>query len=295
MTSLSAVLPRTGVCLDAPHLRGVSRLMGRMLFMGAGGLSNRELNGRLERLGATMGCGLGNDNIFLRLDALTENLDAALELFLLSVHQPNFDEAEFASLKGELVSSWVADREEHKQLRAQEMYMQQIYRDAPNGFLPDGTGQGLRASTLDDVRAQHVKLFGGGEPFLAVLSDLPEGEIRARIADKVELPRRANGSDYPWDGFVLQFPFNNIRNSSNSTIHQHLQQGPIIMKNRSEILRNSKNHMTMFHIKSLPSNTIRPFITKSLPTMSTHPRITTKMNNLHFTTNIFLTFLSLSQ
>ncbi len=202
VTSLSVVLPRTGVCQDAPHLRGVSRLMGRMLFMGAGGLSNRELNGRLERLGATVGCALANDNIFLRLDTLTENLDAALELFLLSVHEPNFDEAEFARLKGELVSSWVADREEHKQLRAQEMYMQRIYRDAPNGFLPDGTDQGLRASTLDDVRAQRARLFEGGEPFLAVLSDLPDGEVRARIAEKVELPRRPNGGDYPWDGFV---------------------------------------------------------------------------------------------
>ncbi|MCZ6534036.1 MAG: pitrilysin family protein [SAR324 cluster bacterium] len=202
VTSISVFLPRTGVCLDPPHLQGVSQLMGQMLFMGAGGLSNFELNGRLERLGAAMGCSLANDHVSLRLQTLTENLAPALELFLLSILEPNFDQGEFERLQGELLSSWIADREEHKQLRAQEMYMQQLYRNAPNGYLPDGNDQGLRACTLDDVRAQHEKLFAGGEPFLAVQSDLLEKDVQARVAEKITLPRKGNGASYPWDGYA---------------------------------------------------------------------------------------------
>ncbi len=56
------------------------------------------------------------------------------------------------------------------------------------------------------------------------------------------------------------------------------------IKNKTKIRRNSQHHMTMFHIKRLPSHTIRPFIRKPFPTMSTHPRITPKMNNLHLPT-----------
>ena len=63
VTHVSLLLPRTGVCLEPGHLRGVSRLMARLLFMGAGGLTNRELNSRLERLGASAGCSLASAGV----------------------------------------------------------------------------------------------------------------------------------------------------------------------------------------------------------------------------------------
>ena len=88
LTSISLMLPRTGVCLDPSGVRGATRLMGRLMFMGAGGMDNWELNSRLERLGASMGASLANDFAVLRLETLTANLDAALELFLLSVLEP---------------------------------------------------------------------------------------------------------------------------------------------------------------------------------------------------------------
>lgn len=202
ITSVSLVLPRTGVCLDPSRRRGATRLMGRLLFMGAGGMDNREINGRLERLGASMGASLANDYIVLRLETLTANLDAALELFLLSVHQPAFDEADFARLRMELLSSWSADREEHKQLRAQEVYMQRMYGDAPNGYLPDGTDEGLRACAVSHVHDQYAKLFQGGEAFVAVLSDLPEAEARKRVAEPMAIPSTGNGGAYPWDAYA---------------------------------------------------------------------------------------------
>jgi predicted Zn-dependent peptidase len=202
VTYVSLFLPKTGACLDPSRLQGLSRLMLRMLFTGAGGLSNEEINQRLERLGATMGASLANDLAVPRLMALTENLDAALELFLLSLREPNFTEAEFERLKAELLSSWFADREEHKPLRAQEVYLHQLYRDAPTGYLPDGNDEGLRASSLENVRAQYEGLFRGAPPILAVLSDLPEQEVRARIASRVEWLREGNGRAYPWDDFA---------------------------------------------------------------------------------------------
>lgn len=204
LTSLSIMLPRTGVCLDPPGARGATRLMGRLLFMGAGGLDNRELNSRLERLGASMGASLANDFAVLRLETLTANLDAALELFLLSAHEPNFDEEEFERLRQELLTTWIADREEHKQMRAQETYLRQMYGGAPNGWLPDGTAEGLRACALADVTGQYGKMFTGGEAFVAVLSDLPEADAQSRVADRIEMPHAANGGPYPWDDYSPQ-------------------------------------------------------------------------------------------
>ena len=120
--------------------------------------------------------------------------------------EPAFDEAEFSRLQQELLTTWIADREEHKQLRAQEIYMQQMYGGTPNGYLPDGTDQGLRACTLAHVRGQYEKLFGGGEAFVTVLSDLSEAEVQKRVAGRIALPRGPNGAPYPWDAFSPQAP-----------------------------------------------------------------------------------------
>jgi zinc protease len=201
ITQVILVLPRTGACLDPARRRGLARLTLRLMQSGAGGLSNAELNGRLERLGAVVGFSLANDHLSLRLTALTENLNAALELFLTMLHRPNFDEREFSRLREELVSSWIADREESKSLRAQEMYLALTYRDQAHAYPSDGTLDGLRAVTVDHVREHWPALLGRDEPLLAVLTNLGKAEVEARIAARITLPPPREGLPHPWDGF----------------------------------------------------------------------------------------------
>ncbi len=201
VTQVILVLPRTGACLDPARGRGLARLTLRLIQAGAGGLGNAELNGRLERLGAAVGFSLANDHLSLRLTTLTENLDTALDLFLLMLHRPNFDGGEFGRLQEELISSWIAEREESKSLRAQEAYLTLTYRDQPHAYPSDGTLDGLRAISLDQVRGHWPALLGRDEPLLAVLTNLDEGAVKARIAGRIVLPPPREGLPHPWDHF----------------------------------------------------------------------------------------------
>lgn len=201
VTQVILVLPRTGSALDPAPYRGLGRLTLRLMQTGAGGLSNAEMNGRLERLGAAVGYSLASDHLSVRLTTLTENLDAALDLFLLMIQAPNFAEDEFARLRDELVSAWIADREESKALRAQEVYAALTYRNGPQSYGADGTLEGLRAASVDHVRAHWTALLGRDEPILAVLSNLDEPAVRARIAARVALPPPREAPPHPWDNF----------------------------------------------------------------------------------------------
>lgn len=221
VTQINLVFPRTGACLDRPERQGLTRHTLRLMLMGAGGMSTGELNGRLERLGASTGFTLANDHFTLRLISLSENLDAALELFLLSLHQPRFDPGEFAQLQAELVSGWVAERDESKQTRAHEVYLHRMYGGGPQGYLSDGVLQGLKAITLDDITSHYRALFSGDAPLMAVLSDLPRASLESRVVSRLTLPDGKNqgaadgdptDSDpadgalgngrYPWDDFT---------------------------------------------------------------------------------------------
>ena len=202
VTQINLVFPRTGACLDPPERQGLTRYTLRLMLMGAGGMSTEELNGRLERLGANTGFSLSNASFTLRLISLSENLAAAWELFMLSLHQPLFDSGEFAQLQTELVSAWVAERDESKQTRAHEVYLHRMYGDGPQGYLSDGSLQGLRAITLDDVKAHYRMLFSGDAPLVIALSDLPRGSLESQVDSSLTFPdgnhrEAANGGHRP--------------------------------------------------------------------------------------------------
>ncbi|MDH5751851.1 MAG: insulinase family protein [Deltaproteobacteria bacterium] len=212
LTAVSLVLPRTGVCLEPPGLQGVTRLALRMIFRGAGAFSNEEYNSRLERLGATVGAGLGSDYVSFKMLTLTDNLDQALELFALALDEPRFDSGEFERLQGELISSWKFDRQESKRLRALEVYHREIYQGRPQGYLSDGTLEGLQAAGLDDVRAQFRLLRETGRPVVAMVSNLPREEllekVSARLGATVQTgPEEGREqSPHPWDDFEPPVP-----------------------------------------------------------------------------------------
>jgi len=207
VTQVVLIFPRSGVCLDPADRQGLTRLTSRMLFSGAAGLAHAEYNSRLERLGANAGSTLANDHLTLRLITLTQNLDRALDLFLDAIFRPNLDEEEFRRLREELHSSWISDREEHKNLRALDVYLQRIYEGQPTGYQADGTEAGLLGATIGDVRRQYGHLFGSEEPILGVLSDLPRAEAERRIAPRFAAPAPApNGAAYPRDGFRPKRP-----------------------------------------------------------------------------------------
>ena len=203
VTRVSVILPRTGACLDPVDRQGLTRLTTRLMFQGAAGMSNEEINGKLERLGASMGCSVSNDTLAFRLLCLTENLEPAMELFLQSIHQPNLDSEEFHRLQSELISGWIADREESKQLRAQDAYMDTLFGETPAGFMADGKLEGLRTSTIEDVRAHYPVLFSQGDALAAILSDLPESEAERRVYSPLSLPEATNEiAKFPWDEFT---------------------------------------------------------------------------------------------
>jgi zinc protease len=163
------------------------------------------MSGQLERLGASTGFSLYNDHVTLRLTTLTANLDRALDLFLTSVHDPAFDPGEFAQLQAELTSGWIAEREESKQLRAQEVYQRRVYAETPPGYRADGALEGLRAAAPDDLRRQYRRLLARDDALCAVLSDLPQADVERRIQARLALPTPREGDTppvWPWDGFA---------------------------------------------------------------------------------------------
>ena len=202
LTNVVLVLPRTGVCLDPPQKQGLTHVLTQLMLRGAGGLSQAELHEQLERLGASISCGIQSDHSTWSLSTLSENAGASLRLFQSTLVEPNLEQGELDSLKRELISTWIHNREENKFSRAQDIYFRQLFCGGEQGFSTDGTLAGLRNISLDDVRSHYENQFKGSPPLLGILSNHPLEQVEDSIAGKLALPVSAPLAHHPWDDFV---------------------------------------------------------------------------------------------
>ncbi len=89
---------------DPADKKGLVNLFSMMIDEGAGGLSALELNEEIELLGSNMDVSSSNDNIFISLRTLKENVDKSLELFAKIIISPHFDEDDFLREKRKILT-----------------------------------------------------------------------------------------------------------------------------------------------------------------------------------------------
>ncbi|MDH4122129.1 MAG: insulinase family protein [Deltaproteobacteria bacterium] len=201
VTHVNLVFPHSGACQDPADRQGLSLLTLKMLLKGAGGMPSGEFNRAMERLGASMQVNLSSDTLSLRLVTLTASLDQTLALFLTALTRPNMEEEAFRQLRQEALSNWIAEREENKRTRVRDVYLSAQYGQGPLAYGTDGTRQGLEAIRVEDCRRRHQEMLAGSRPLLAVLSDLTQEEIEARVAARFSFPTPGAPAPYPWDTF----------------------------------------------------------------------------------------------
>lgn len=98
-----------GGTLDAPGKRGVTNLMVGLLEEGTGDMDARDFAQATEELAAQYGYRPYDESIALSAKFLTENKDAALELFRKSVVEPRFDQESIDRVREQVLTGIRSD------------------------------------------------------------------------------------------------------------------------------------------------------------------------------------------
>src|SRR5262245_16189635 len=186
-----------GSAQDPEGREGVANFLASMLDEGAGDLSAKEFQERMEELAMRMSFDDGRDAFYGTFESLTQNRAAGVQLLALAVGKPRFEaEAIERMRKQHLAGLAYAARDPARV--ATEQWMAEAFAGHPYGRPANGTPQSVAAVTRDDLAAFHGRIFARDALRVVVVGDIDAATLGTML-DEVfgALPAKATLKPVP--------------------------------------------------------------------------------------------------
>jgi zinc protease len=171
-----------GLLLEDPGKVGVSNLMARMMTLGTGKRTPEQLEEAIEQLGASINVFAGTEDIRIRVNTLSRNYQATLELLQEILLEPRWDVKEFELLKQSIISQ-IRQQEANPTAIAQNNYNQLIF--GKNNIRSRnilGTIESVNAITLKDLKDFYKNNVSPSIARLHVVGSLSKTAITTPLA-----------------------------------------------------------------------------------------------------------------
>jgi zinc protease len=149
---------------------GVASLTNGLLNEGAGELDANAFNDALSTTGAVFGHGAERDMAFASLRTLAEGEHArrALELFVLALAKPRFDQSAIDRDKARTLVA-LQHKEQSPDAIAEDVFYASLYPGHPYGSPPEGTQASVTALSREDIRAFHARYYVARNAVIAIV------------------------------------------------------------------------------------------------------------------------------
>ncbi len=184
------VLFDVGTIEDPPGKEGLATLTAAMLSEGGTKkLSYPELLDRLYPLAAGISVQSDKEVTVVSGTVHRDNLDRYYDLFRQVLLEPRFDAAEFERLKADQMNALTSVlRAADDENLGKEALGAAMYAGHPYGRPNLGTASGIRAITLEDVKAFHAARFTKERATLGIAGGYPAPFVDRVLADLSGLP-----------------------------------------------------------------------------------------------------------
>ncbi len=188
---------RGGAAADPADRAGLAGFLSAMLDEGAGEMTSEAFQAREEELAMRMSFSAGQDWFIGSFRTLTKNRDASFRMLKLALNAPRFDPAPLERIRRQILVS-IRSKAQDPDHIAFSAFRRLLFGDHPYGRDADGTQEGVRAVTADDLRALRKRLFARSGLLVAVSGDI-DPETLAGLLDDVfgALPEKSAMPETP--------------------------------------------------------------------------------------------------
>ncbi|MDX1484648.1 MAG: pitrilysin family protein [Alphaproteobacteria bacterium] len=188
---------RGGSALDPQGKEGLADMVSSLLDEGAGDLSSKAFQSKLENNSIDMRFGSGTDNFRGSVRALVEHRDMAVDLLRLALTRPRFDAEPVERVRSQYLSS-VRRRAERPGYTARRAWRRAVFKDHPYGREMSGTESSIKSITAADLKEFVAKRFARDVLVVAAVGDIDAAGL-ADIMDRVfaDLPAQAAPARVP--------------------------------------------------------------------------------------------------
>jgi zinc protease len=162
-----------------------------MLDEGAGELSSREFQERMEDLSMRMSYEEAKDAFYGNFETLTANRDESVKLLKLALNKPRFDADAVDRIRQQLLAALVYAARDPDKVAQNEWYAL-AFKGHPYARPANGTEQTVATITHDDLEGYRKRIFAKDTLKVVAVGDIDAGQL-GRLLDEVfgDLPAKA--------------------------------------------------------------------------------------------------------
>lgn|GEM_PF-7071988 len=187
---------RTGSMVDPQGKEGLAKVAFRSLLRGTKTKNTEEFFGAVERMGASVDVDIGHSRVIVSLNTVSENLPAAMSLLAEAVLEPSLKDSDIEAVKEEELASLNQELSNNRKL-LRRIFRQAIFKGTALAFPSEGTIEGVKAITPDDVRAFLKAQVKSGSAIFAVSANYSEKNVRGLIETAFAAMPDGTPSDLP--------------------------------------------------------------------------------------------------
>lgn len=226
--SVKLAFTEVGAAHIAPEKRGLATLAARLLTEGAGELDSTAFQSALDRDAIEIGVSVGQDNVIVSLETLSEHKERAFELLSLALSKPRIDKAAFERVKARMLTE-LTILQQRAGYMASQHFSGKAWGKHPYHAEARGTAEALKTLAIDDVRdyiknsftLKNLNIVAVGDidkkklssllkQYVAVLSS--SGEHRSELAAASWLGKgQAQHFDHPNAQTEIQFGWEGVK------------------------------------------------------------------------------------
>jgi zinc protease len=171
-----------GSSQDPDGKEGLANFLSAMLDEGAGALTSREYQERMEDLSMRMSFEDAKDAFYGNFETLTANRDEAVKLLQLALNTPRFDQDAVERIRQQLIASLVyAARDPDKV--AQDKWYAAAFAGHPYGRPANGTQETIGKVSREDLETFRKRNFAKDTLKVVVVGDIDAVQLGKLLDD----------------------------------------------------------------------------------------------------------------
>ncbi|HWB44794.1 MAG TPA: pitrilysin family protein [Hyphomicrobiaceae bacterium] len=160
-----------GSAQDPSGKEGVANFLGGMMDEGAGDLTSRQFQERMQELAMHMGFDDTRDAFYGSFETLTENRDQSAALLALAINKPRFDADAVERVRGQLLAILASGARDPNHVAA-EQWSALAFPGHVYGRPANGTPESLQRITGADLAAYKNAIFAKDTLRVVVVGDM---------------------------------------------------------------------------------------------------------------------------
>ena len=181
-----------GSSQDPNGKEGLANFLSGMMDEGAGELSAKQFQERMEEIAMRMSFDDSRDALYGSMETLSENRDKAVALLALAVNKPRFDADAVERVRGQLLAS-LASSARNPEHVASEQWAALAFPGHPYGRPTNGTPASVQKIASADLAGMRTRIFAKDTLRVVVVGDI-DAKTLGGVLDKVfgQLPAKAS-------------------------------------------------------------------------------------------------------